>query len=392
MSKKKASDSKPRRRSRTNYRPWLKLLVRLLILGVIVTAIILLVNNWRKIAPISFLDWYDQTVGDVESGGGYPYTIDGNTVVDMAEVSPHLVVLGESSVKFLTDNAACVVERSHPFADPTLHTAGEYVLITEVGGSRFQLETRRETVLSLEMENRKIFAGDLLADGTMAFALNSPSQSFLSEVRVLDAAGTTLFEYQSSKYLLSDIALSPDGERVAVTGTTAEGGTLKSAVLVIALEDKQVTEYSGSEVLLHTVSYLSDTTVMAVGDREVWTLTGEEVKLTKTPCNGMEPRGYTSTSSMACVALRRDGATDSGVVWMFDKNGELVKQVEYTGELRALSARGGEAILLTDTMLYELQTTGLRQKHDIPSDALLSAYYGDKPMVLTFGELKRSEK
>ena len=145
-------------------------------------------------------------------------------------------------------------------------------------------------------------------------------------------------------------------------------------------------------MLLHTVSYLSDATVLAVGDREIWTLTGQDTKLTKTPCNGMEPQAYASTSSMACVALRRNGATDSGVVWMFDKNGELVKQVKYSGELRSLSARSEDAVLLTDTTLYELQITGVRKQHEIPSDALLSTYYGDKPMVLTFGELKRSEK
>ena len=221
-----------RRTGRTNYLPWLKLLIRLLIIGVTALVVILLVNNWRKIAPLSFIDWYDQVSGTVEKGQEYPYTLDGNAVIDMAEVSPHLVVLDESSIRFFTEDAACVVERSHPFADPTLHTAGPYALLTEVGGSRIQLETRRETVLRTEIKNRKIYAGDLAADGTMAFVLNSSSQSYLSEIRVLNAKGESLFEYQSSKYLLNDIALSPDRKKVAVTGTTAEDGLLKSVVLI----------------------------------------------------------------------------------------------------------------------------------------------------------------
>lgn len=390
MSDKKTRGTRTRRR--TNYRPWLKLLIRLLILSVIALAVFLLVRNWRQIAPISFLDWYDQTVGNVEAGQGYPYTLDGDSVVDMAEVSPHLVVLDGSSVRFFTDDAACVAERSHSFADPTLHTAGDYVLITEVGGSRFQLETRRETVLASEIKNRKIYAGDLAADGTMAFVLNSSSQSFLSEVRVVNAEGKVLLEYQSSKFLLNDIALSPDGESVAVTGTTAEDGVLKSAVLVITLEDKQVKEYTGLEVLLHNVSYLSDTVILAVGDREVWTISSEDAQLSKTDCDGVVPVGYTSTPSLACVALRRDGATDAGTAWLFDKAGAMVKQVDYTGELRSVSSREDEVILLTDTTLYELTTAGVRKKMTIPSDALFAAFYGDKPMVLTFGELKRLQE
>lgn len=393
MSEKRKSDTRARRRGgRTNYRPWLKLLVRLLIIGIVALAVFLLVNNWRKIAPISFLDWYDQTFGTVEKGQEFPYTLDGSAVIDMAEVSPHLVVLSESSVRFLTEDAACVAERNHPFSHPTLHTAGEYVLITEVGGNRIQLETRRETALFTEIENRKIYAGDLAADGTMAFALSSSSQSYLSEIRVLNTKGEPVFNYQSSKYLLNDIALSPDGEQIAVTGTSAEGGMLRSAVLVITLADKQVKEYTGTETLLHNVSYLSDDVIIAVGDREVWTITGEDAKLSKVACDGVQPVGYAATASLACVALRRDGANDSGVAWIFDETGELVQQVDYNGELRSVSGRDNEVILLTGTTLYEVTEAGVRQQYPVPSDSLSAAFYGDEPIVLTFSELKRSKK
>ena len=95
---------------------------------------------------------------------------------------------------------------------------------------------------------------------------------------------------------------------------------------------------------------------------------------------------------MACVVLKRDGATDAGTAWLFDSTGALVKQVEYTGILRSVSGRDEEVTLLTDTVLYELTLTGVRRQNAIPSDSLLAAFYGDEPMVLTFSELKRLEK
>ncbi len=386
------SAPKKRRRSRTNYRPWIKLLLRLLIIGIVALLIFLLVSNWRQIAPISFLDWYDQTIGDIEKGEEFPYTLDGGSVVDMAEITPHLVVVDDASIRFFTDDAACVVNRKHLFADPTLHTAGEYALVTEVGGSRFRLETRRETVLTSEIKNRKIYAGDLSSDGTTAFVTNSSSGSYLSEIYVFDAEGNSIFEYKSGKYLFSDIAISPNGEQLAVTGSTAEGGMLKSAILVITLEDEKVTEHSGTEVLLHNVSYLSDLVILAVGDRQIWTLTGENAKLTKTNCDGVVPIGYAATSSLACVALRRDGATNAGTVWLFDSSGQLVKQMEYTGEFRSVACSENNVIVLTDSMLYEFNASGMRKEQEIPSDALLAAYYEGKPMVVTFGELKRVSK
>ncbi len=392
MSNDNTSQRKRRRGSRTNYWPWIRLLIRLVIVGVIVLAVFLLVNNWRKIMPISFLDWYDQTFDVAEKGEEFPYTIDGSAVIDMIEVNPHLVVLDKSSVKFFTDNASCVVERAHPFADPTLDSAGEYALITEIGGSRFQLETRRETVYTGELANRKIYAGAVTADGVMAFVLNSSSQSYLSEIRVVDVDGKTIFEHQSSKYLLCDVSLSPDGSQLTAVGTSSEGGMLKSAALIVDLEEKSVVERTGSEVLIHTVSYLSDSVVLAVGDREVWTISGDKQTLVKTNCDGVIPVGYAFSETLACVALRRDGATDSGVIWLFDGDGELVKQAEYNGTLRSVTAYGGEVLALTDSSLYRLTSAGVKEEISVPSDCLLAVAYGEEPMVLTFGELKRLEK
>ncbi len=390
--KKEKKEKKPKRARKrrggfTNYRPWIKLLIRLLIIGVLALTIFLLVKNWRKIAPIAFLDWYDQTFGSVAKGEGYPYTIDGNTFVDMVEVDPHLVVLSESSVRFLTSDAACVVERSHPFADPTLHAAGEYVLITEIGGSRLQLETRRETVLSTAIENRKILAGDLLPDGTMAFVTNSSSLSYLSEIWVLNSEGEILYHHQTKKYLLCDIALSPNGDELTVVGTTADGGMLKSGTMTVTLDDGAIREKSGAEVLLHSVSYLSEDVILAIGDREIWTIVDE--KLQKNRCEGLVPTGYTVTSSLACVAFRREGATNAGVIWMFDTKGVLVKEAAYTGALRSVTGRGENVVLLTDSSIYELTAAGIKEQNASPSDCLFAAYYGDKPLVLTFGELKR---
>ncbi len=47
--------------------------------------------------------------------------------------------------------------------------------------------------------------------------------------------------------------------------------------------------------------------------------------------------------------------------------------------------------MLTDSSLYEMTTAGVQKEYTVPSDAVLSVLYGDDPMLLTFGELKRLE-
>ncbi len=391
MSKKK-TDSDTRTRNRhSNYRPWLRLFKRLAVLCAVLLIGFLLWRNWEKIAPEALLDWTEQQFGDVEAGEGFPCGVAGNSVIAMSEVNQHLAVLSDTSLRFYNASAACVAERAHSFTDPYLCTAGKYVLLAEIGGSRIRWDTRRETVGELELENRKIHAADLLSNGTVALVLNSTSQSYLSEITVMTIQGKTEFSYQSSKYLLTDVSLSPDGRKLAVLGTTAENGVLKSSLLVITLSSGEVKEYTGTDVLLHTVHYYSSGCILAVGDCEIWSLSSAGSQPEIISCDGYEPVGYAVTSSLFGVALRRSGSTDSGELWLFNTGGKRMSVSSYTGAYRSLSAKGTTALLLTDQTMYETKLNGSETQYKAPSDSLKAVLYRGSPLLLTLSELKRAE-
>lgn len=389
---KTGEDGGKRRGGRTNYKPWLRLFKRLAIVALVLLIGFLAWQNWEKIAPEALLDWTDQQFGDAQSGDGFPRGIDGNEVVSMTEVNQHLVVLSDTALQFYNANAALVEERGHSFTKPTLHTAGKYVLLTELGGNRIRLDTRRETAMELTLENRLIYATDLLSNGMTALILNSTSQSYMSEIDVRNQKGESVFTYKCNKYLLTDISLSANGKQVAAVGTTAENGILKSVLLVITLSNGTVKEYAGTDVLLHNVTFFSSGTVLAVGDREVWSLSHGDDQPQKTACDGFETVGYASTATMAGVALRRSGSTDAGELWVFDADGKRVQIQEYVGSYRSLSVRGADMLLLTDKQLCHLRTTGLQGQYEAPSDSLMAVTYRKAPILLTLNELKRMEK
>lgn len=386
------TESGKRRGGRTNYGPWLRLFKRLLVVAVVLIIGFLVWDNWEKIAPEALLDWTDQKFGNAQSGEGYPCAVNGNDVIDMTEVNQHLVVLSDTGLRFFNGSAACVADRTHAFTQPVMRTAGNYVLLAEMGGSRIRLDTRREIVLEHELANRRIYAANLLSNGTTAVVLNSASQSYVSEIVVLNTKGDTQFSYKSNKYLLTDVALSPNGKQVTAVGTAAENGVLKSVLLVITLSSNKVEEYTGVDVLLHNVAFFSNGTAIAVGDKEVWTLKGNASEVEKTVYGGFEPVGYTATSSLVGVALRRSGSTNTGEIWAFDANGKRVQAVPYEGTYRSLSGKGSTLLLLTDRALYETRGSDLQSTLAVPSDCLQAVTYRGSSMLLTLGELKRPEK
>ncbi len=388
MSAKKTTADNKRR---SNYAPWWRLFKRLTILAVIAVGVVLLWKNWDRIAPEALLDWTEQQFGDAEQGEGFPTALNGNEVIDMAEVNQHLAVLSDTTLRFYNGTAACVAERSHSFSKPTMHTAGKYTLLTEVGGGRFRLDTRRETVLEKELENRCIYAADLLSNGTTALILNNTSQSYVSEVAVLNIRGNIQYTYQSSKYLLTDVALSPNGKQLAAVGTTSHDGKLKSVLLVVTLSNNKVSEYTGTDVLLHNVTFFSGGSVIALGDTEIWALPNGADKVETHSCEGYEPVGYTASASLVGVAMRHIGATDNGVVWVFDSRGRYTQSVDYQGSFRTLSARGGNILLLTNAAAYTICTTGLETTYEVPLDCLQAVTYRGTPLLLTLNELRRME-
>ena len=378
-----------RKRPKNQYRPWLQFFARLFIVAAVLLSIFLMWRNWDRIAPEAVLDWAEARFGDAEIGNGFPTSIEGNTVKAMGEVHQHFITLTDTSLQFYNSSASRVITRPHSFSTPTLHTAGRYALITDVGSNRFRLDSRRETHLSMELENGRIYASCLLPSGMVGIVTDSTSQSYLCEIRVFNRKGNQIFTYQSRKYLITNLSLAPNGKGVAAVGTTAEGGMLKSVLLVFNFSDTEPTEFSGTDLLLYEVNYFSNGAVLAVGDKEMWFLPPRAKEVEKTAFNGFEPVGYSATQTISGIVLQRSGSTGDGYVWMVSGDGKVWKSEQLTGNFRSASARNSRVSVLTDSHLYMFNRTGQESETKTPSDALLAAEYRDAPLLLTLSELKR---
>lgn len=376
------------RRRRARYR--LQLFVRLLIVLAVLLVILLVWQNWEKIAPESVLDWADAQFGEGTVGDGYPYAIAGNTVVGMESAGNYLVVLSEGSLKFMNTTAGCVEERRNVLTDPLLKTAGRYVLSAEIGGSRFRLETRREVLLETELTNRVIYAVDLLPNGMVAVVTDAATQSHVCILRVYDRRGQVLYEYNSSKYLITNVALSPNGRSLAAVGATAEAGALCSVLLLCDFSAEAPVEHVGTELLLFDVAHFGDT-VLAVGDEEYWTVHPAENSVEKHSYNGMELIGFATSHSSAGMVVKQSGSTGTGVVWLFDETGTQVKKQPFVGTFRHASCRDEEFILLTDSTAF-VWTAESEYQMNTPADSLMVAGYQDSLMVLTLSQLQQIKK
>ena len=370
-----ANEETVRAQTRRRRSPFRQLLKRLAIVAAVLGVLFLLWNNWETVAPESVLDWADIQLGNGEAGEGYPYTIGGSSVVGMGQVGNYLAVLSDSSLQFFNASAGCVEQRPNTLNDPTLQTAGQYALVTELGGSRFKIESRRETVLEMNLQSRTIYASDLLSSGMVAVATDADSQSYLSHIRVYNKSGKLVYEYKSGKYLITNVSLAP-----------AEGGALKSVLLLFQFSSKTPTEHIANEQLLYHVSYLGDA-VLVLGDTEYWVVNGKNAQ--RIAYEGMEPIGYASSRKIAGLVMRRLGSASSGDVWLLNSKGDHVKTLPFVGNYRSASCRDTEFALLSDSTVFIVSEGEHNIQINTPTDTLSAAYYRDTVMLLTLRDIQQ---
>ncbi len=383
----KAAPKKKRRRQRSVIWP---VLFRLLLVAALVMLGVLVWRNWDRLAPTALTEWFDQKVTGGASGEGYPVAITGSSVLSMEAFNSDAALLTDTSVLIYNTSGALLTERSHTYADPMLRTAGNYLLVAELGGERYTLGTRKETVCEGTAGNT-IRSASVDASGQVALAVRS-SQSYMSEVVVKSRAGKEIFHWYSVDLTVVDVALSANGKRVAVLGLSAEGGEMKSTLLIFRLSGKKDTaEYTFSAVgpMMTSLHYYGNDNVAAVGDTAVWVCSPGDKEPAVLPFENATLLGYAFSERGIGVVTRGFGESRGGTLSVMTPAGKKGAQVDFTGDFRHLAAADNGFYLLTDTTLYSADTVGFAKQTAVASDGLQVVEMNGRPLLLGLTQISR---
>lgn len=386
---------RPRRKKRRS--GGVRLLVRIVAFLAAAAVVLSVWRNWDSLAPSNLVFWIDQTFST--KGDGYPVEISGNSVLDMQEVQSYLVLLTDTSLVALNASGGEVMRRQHNYSDPILLTNGKYMLVAEIGGKRFRLETMPDTLLNVTADNlsgdkktqvldaaveNAIISAAVRSDGTVALVTES-SQSYTSEVLVYSSSGKRIYRQRYVSMMATDVALSPDEKDIAVTGIEAQNGVMRSLLRVHALNAKDTTprkEYTGEGIMLSRVAYLSDGQIAAIGDTQAWVVDADSTLDQRISYHQQLLVGYTIGEKMIGLAMQKYGAGDGGEIMRLNSKGETVYTAAFSGAFRHVYAHDSDLLLLTSGQLYRGNEEKLYGGMDVPQDGRMAGLLGDKAIVL----------
>ena len=162
-------------------------------------------------------------------------------------------------------------EMDHPFTD----SCNEYLVIYELNGTQIYILNKVSLQSSIQI-TMPIQRVSVAKQGTIAVLMESEGISYL---QLYDKEGTQLaageLHVQNSGYPL-DIALSEDGQKLAVAMLDINEGSVKTTIAFYNFGavgqnsiDKIVGSYSYPDMLISRIHYMKDDTMVAFGDSKV---------------------------------------------------------------------------------------------------------------------------
>ncbi len=378
--------SREENRRRHRRRSRILMLRRFLVLAFVVVLTVVLWRNWDTLAPDKLLSRLWDSMNT--SAGTYPVDISGTNVTVLTRSETGIATLSDSYLTFYNAGGGEVNRHPCTYAAPLYHTAGKYVLLAEQDGKQVQLYTR--TALQTEITAKEgVLAIALNEDGRFA-VLTRGNQSYAAQVTVYDRDGTQLYSRSRSK-LATGVALSPDGEGVALLSVETTNGVLSSVVEIFTLsgtDTAAVFTHPLRNALLYRVEYLSDTRLAAVGETGALLINTENKTTTAYTVDSRRVLGCAIKEDGVALALRDYGDTAGGSIVVLDADGKEACAVPFTGEFRHLSTNGSRYLLLTDVTAQSINHVGVEKTAAIEADGQRAVLLDDTAVVLGLNSIQ----
>lgn len=299
-----------------------------------------------------------ETLGNavaVMGSGDYPIELNGTEVLDSVSKGAYYYVLTDNSVSAVSSGGKTIFLKPHGFENPILKTSSTRALVFDQGGDTALIYNLSKLKTTFESKN-KIITAAISRCGV--FAVVTRSESYASTVSVYDKNSALIYEWYSSSDLVNNVAISPNGKKIAVTTLNSDGGKYKSHLYVLTFDSANPVF---SESFEDTVIYGIDSTQRG-GFAIVTKNKFEFIKWGK-----YGRREYTNDYSIsmlragsggfAAVFNRENDRTDNRLA-VFSTSGELKYEFSYSGVISDIEMSGGHIYCMSDNEVSILNNDG----------------------------------
>lgn len=231
----------------------------------IITAALLLVYGVSKLTNNPNFVGFSSILELFRTGEGYPLNAPGGKSKGMYENSGNLIVVNETNLYMYNANGSTTFDVPHQMINPKVVMKGSMVLNYDRGSKSYSAYNRSTPFVSTKSDD-PIRCGDISADGQIVLATQKGTSQ--SVVTVYDKSHQWKIKREINESTVTAVAISDNGNRVAIATSYVENGILKSK-LTLMQGDKTTGERVLDGQLILTMQYRGDH-VQVITDQEAF--------------------------------------------------------------------------------------------------------------------------
>lgn len=322
--------------------------------AVAVSAILIVVLLFQIILPAGIIEGISSAIALVGTGS-YPIELGGTETVNTVSRGSYYYVLSNTDIVAFNNSGKSLFSFTHGYENPVLKVSATRAMVFEQGGNEaliFDLKGLKTTAKT----EKSIITGAVSDSGR--YALVTLSDKYASAVTVYDKKDNAVYEWYSAENTVNNVAVSPNGKKIAVSSFNANSGQFNTTLSVLNFKsaDPEFSE-TFNNLLIYNIDSSFKSGFTVITENNIRFIKWHKYKQ-ETYKNDYSTSVF-RTGPNGCVAVfnRESDKTDNRIA-VFSKSGKLTAEFNYTGIVSDIAVRGNHIYCMSDTEIFLLDKSG----------------------------------
>ena len=161
---------------------------------------------------------------NASDSASFPIPISGGINYQTGISDNNFVLLGDTGYKIYTTDGKLIANRQHAYSSPILKTAAKRILVYDLNGTSFRVDSKNKEIYSITTENKILFAR-ISNEGYTAVV--TESDMYVCALSVYDDKGVNIYNFGSRERII-DLTFDNGSTGCCCVVLTAKGGQINS--------------------------------------------------------------------------------------------------------------------------------------------------------------------
>jgi len=308
----------------------------------------------QLILPAGIIETVSNSLSLLGSGS-YPIELESTETINAVSYGSYYYVLTNSYINAYNSSGKELFSHAHGFEKPIIKTSSSRAIVFNQGGNSaliFNQSGLKETITT----EKEIITAAISDSG--AYAFSTLSDKYTSAVTVYSKRNKVLYEWFSAENTINNVAIAPNGKKIAVSGFNSSIGKYKSIVSVLNYKSAtpEYTEnFEGS--LIYNIDTSAQRGFTIVSANKILFVKWSNLKKQEY-ANDYNLSHYKAGKNGSVAVFNRESDKTDNKIEVYTKSGERKAEFSYKGIISDIQVFGNHIYCMSETDIYLLSDSG----------------------------------